>query len=80
MLYNYVKVRYRSTKLENPHVLGAGIKIHSSTLSKHLVNFLHVNSASVDCRRLLHLETQLAEAVIHKMAETNGMYIPAVKL
>ena len=29
--------RHRSTKLENPHVLGVGIEIHSSTLSKHLV-------------------------------------------
>ena len=69
--------RHRSTKLENPHVLGVGIKIHSSTRSKHLVNFLHANTVSVDYGRLLRLETQLAEAVIRKMAETNGMYIPA---
>ena len=56
MLYNSKSVdpnfRHRSTKVENPHVLGIGMKIHSSTRSKQLVDFLHANSVSVDYGRL----------------------------
>lgn len=69
--------KHKATVHENPHVLGVGIKIHSSTRSKHLVQFLHANSVSVDYGRLLRVETQLAEAVIRKMEETNGVYLPA---
>jgi len=61
---------------ENPHVLGVGLKVHSATRSKQLVDYFHANSVSVPYARILRVETQLAEAVIQRMALTSGVYIP----
>ena len=42
------KFRHLAVKHENDHVLGVGLKVHSSTRCKHLVTFLHSINVSVD--------------------------------
>ena len=59
--------RHLSSKHANSHVLAVGIKVHTCTRSKHLVNYLHANNVSVGYTRILRIETQLAEAVLRRM-------------
>ena len=60
---------------EWPLQLTVGFNVHHATRSRKLLDFLHGISQSVDYGRILHLETQLANAVIEKM-KSDGVYIP----
>ena len=64
------------TMLRALRVLGVGLKVHAYTRSKHLVEFLHLNNTSVSYQRVLRVETQLAEAVLKRMASTGGVFVP----
>jgi len=68
--------RHLSSKHENSHVLAVGLKVHTYTRSKHLVNYLHANNVSVDYTSILRIETQLTEAVLRWMTLAQGVYIP----
>ena len=52
-----------------------GLTLHHTTPNRKLIDFLHGICQSVDYRRILRLETQLANAVIEKM-KRDGVYIP----
>ena len=65
-----------ASKHENPHVIAVGLKVHTYTRSKHLVNYLHANNVSVEYTHILRIETQLAEAVLRRMNLTQGVYVP----
>ena len=68
--------RHLASKHENPHVLAVGLKVHTYTRSKHLLNYLHANNVSVEYTRILRIETQLAEAVLRRMNLTQSVYVP----
>ena len=60
---------------EWPLQLADSLTLHHATRSRKLIDFLHGICQSVDYRRILRLETQLANAVIEKM-KRDGVYIP----
>lgn len=68
--------RHSVTKHENATVLAIGLKVHTYTRSKQLVDFLHHCSVSISYPRVLHVEKDLAEAVLKQMQLTGGLYIP----
>lgn len=68
--------KFRYNKCDNEHVLAVGLKVHAYSRSKHLISYLHSLGLSVTYSRILRIETQLAQAVISRMTETGGIYIP----
>ena len=63
-------------RCENEHVLAVGLKVHTYTRNKHLIDYLHLNRISVGYDRILRIEAQLAVAVIKRKDETWGIFIP----
>lgn len=53
-----------------------GLKVHAYSRSKHLIAYLHSLEFCVHYSQILRIETQLAQAVISRMSETGGIYIP----
>ena len=68
--------RHSSPKQENPYVISVGLNLHANTRSERLINYFHAQGISVDYSRVLRIETQLAQAVIKRMENTGGVYIP----
>jgi hypothetical protein len=68
--------RFRYNKCYNEHVLAVGLKVHAYSRSKHLITYLHALGLSVHYSHILRIETQLAQAVVSRMSETDGIYIP----
>ena len=60
---------------ENCYVLGVGLKVHSLTRSRQLIDYLHKLGISPTYDRILRIETKLAEAVLENMTQT-GVYVP----
>ena len=50
--------------------------MHLSTRSRKLIDFVHDDSISVSYSRILQLECQLVTAVLKRMEEQGGVYIP----
>ena len=55
--------------------LAVGLTIHNAMHSKKILDFLHGILLYVDYSRVIHLETQLANAVINKM-KNDEVYVP----
>lgn len=61
---------------EWPLQVGVGLSVHSSFRSKQIIDLLHAMCVSVSYKRILSLETQIANQVIRRMFENDGVYIP----
>ena len=61
---------------ETPFAVGLGLLIHKKTRSKNLVNILSDFNLSINYDKVLSIETALANAVIKKMEDNNGVYVP----
>jgi len=66
---------YHSRK-ETPFSVGLGLLVHKNTRSKDLVNILSDLHLTVDYSKVLRIETDIANAVVKRMSETNGVYVP----
>lgn len=62
---------------ENPQVTGLALVMHQRTRSKAEVELLHRLGHCIEYSRVLRIETQLANAILNKMKENGGIYIPA---
>ena len=60
---------------EWPMQLAVGLSVHQATRSRSLLEILNGFGVSVDYKRILKLETQIAEEVCNQMA-IEGVYIP----
>ena len=87
-LYSYLSQRqvttvHRSIQPFNRHTrewplqLATGILIHETIRSKKLIDYLHSLSLSVDYKRILRLENQMANEIIARMHINDGIYIPS---
>ena len=65
-----------SVKKENPQVIGLSLAIHHDTRSKATVDLLHAQNYCLDYKRIIRLETSLANAVIRNMQQFEGLYVP----
>jgi len=66
---------YHSRK-ETPFSVGLGLLVHKNTRSKDLVNILSDLHLTVDYSKVRRIETDIANAVVKRMSETNGVYVP----
>ena len=60
---------------EYPLQVGTGILVHQQFRSKSLIDYLHDIGVSVNHARILRIETQLAQQLLHTSAE-HGTYVP----
>lgn len=67
-------VRYQH---EMPQQLGIGVAIRQAIRSKKVINLLHGFGVSVGYDRLLRLETQIANTILQRMQENEGVYMPS---
>ena len=61
---------------EFPLQVGVGLALHKETRSKKLVDMISRFGLSVTYDRVKEIEGMIAKAVVKKMEETNGIYIP----
>ena len=61
---------------EMPQQLAVGLAINQSFRSKELVNRLYGFGMTVEYNRLLRVESQIESAVINRMEQNGGLYIP----
>ena len=61
---------------EFPLQVGVGLTIHSKTRSKFLVQLIHGLGISIDYNKVLRLETTIANEVIRRTEENQGLYVP----
>ena len=61
---------------EWPLQLSVGLTVHSTFHSKELIDFLHGLCFSVDYRRIIAVETQLANQAIVSIYENEGIFVP----
>ena len=69
------KASTRHTK-SLPLQVAVGLTIHSKTRSKFIVDLMHKIGCSIDYSKVLRVETAIANAVLQKMTENDGIYIP----
>ena len=62
---------------EMPQQLGIGVVIRQAIRDNKIINLLHGFGFSVAYEQLLKLESQIANIVLQKMQENDGVYIPA---
>ena len=73
---NYSHRFNHSRSFENEQVLAVALKVHASTRSRSLIQYLHRNGHCVSYGRLMVLEAELAKSVMKNMASDKGIYIP----
>lgn len=56
--------------------LAVGLAVHQATRSKDLVNMLHGFGMSVEYNRIMRVEAQIEAAVLQRMEENAGVYLP----
>ena len=61
--------------IDQPVLLGTGMKVHAYTRSKHMVDFFHTSGLCVDYSRILLIE-YFAQATIQNMKKTGGVFVP----
>ena len=61
---------------EWPLQLSVGLTVHSTFRSKELIDFLHGLCLSVDYRRIIAVETQLANQAVISMYDNQGVFVP----
>ena len=61
---------------EWPQQLAVGLTVHQSFRSEKIIEFLHGLGISVDYKRIIRLENQIANQVINLMRDNQGVYIP----
>lgn len=61
---------------EFPLQVANGIMVHNLTRSQILVDLFHKNGCSINYFSVMKIETQIANAVIRKMDENNGVFLP----
>ena len=61
---------------ENPQVLGLALTVHHDTRNKKLMDLLNAQGHCVSHRRVLFMETALANAVVEKARRFLGLYVP----
>ena len=61
---------------EWPFQLSVGLTVHSTFRSKELIDFLHGLCLSVDYRRIIAVETQLANQAVISMYDNQGVFVP----
>ena len=75
VMHNKIDGNVRHTR-ELPLQLAIGITVHRSCRSRKLVDLLNSFSMSVDYKRILRLENQIANQVIRSMNANGGVYYP----
>ena len=61
---------------EWPLQLGVGLTVHATFCSKELKAYLHGLGLSVDYKRIISVETQIANQAVMSMYENNGLFVP----
>ena len=61
---------------ENHHVLGLALTINHDTSNKELVNLLNAQGHCASYSRALIMETALANDVVEKTKQCQGLYVP----
>lgn len=61
---------------EWPLQLGVGLTVHATFRSKELIAYLHGLGLSVDYKRIISVETQIANQAVVSMYENNGVFVP----
>lgn len=61
---------------EMPQQLAVGLAVHQATRSKNLVNILYGFGMSVQYNRVLRVESQIEVAVLTRMEENGGIFVP----
>ena len=61
---------------EWPLQLGVGLTVHATFRSKELIAYLHGLGISVDYKRIISVETKLANQAVVSMYENDGVFVP----
>ena len=69
---------YKCRQKENSTVIGTAVAMHLETRCKKILDLLSSKGLTVSYIRILLLETSLANAVIRRMKENGGIYVPPV--
>ena len=82
---SYSQLRYKPTSdsnktfyniKETPFSNGLGLLIHKKTRSKDIANILASLTLSINYKKVLRIEADIANAVIQRALENNGVYVP----
>ena len=61
---------------ENPQAIGLGLTVYQETRSKKLIDLLHSQGYCIHYGRILGIETALANAVVERLKQLDGLYVP----
>ena len=65
---------------QTPFSVGLGLYIHKKTRSKELIDSLSQMHLCINYQKISRIETSIGNAVIDKIIENNGTYVPLSKL
>ena len=69
---------FRNTHVaETPLTVGLGLHIHHKTRSKHIIDTLSQLNLTIAYKRILQIETEIANAVYECMQQNGGVYVPS---
>ena len=77
---NYVNQSFATgpfrNKRETPFTVGIGLSVYKKTRSKEMIDFLSHSNLSINYTCLLRIQANLANAVVERIVENDGIYVP----
>ena len=63
-------------RTKTPFSVGLGLRIYKHTHSKPIINLLSDMNLTINYDKILKIETNIAEAIVEKMEDSDGVYVP----